>query len=79
MSRLLVITVTSSMVFPTLREAILTAVRWRDSVIIDVSGDQKCYRLQMHNVNLEIYSKQREGMELLQVEIEAGTNSNKLA
>lgn len=77
--RLMGVAVTSRMILPALKEDTLMTGRRIDSAIINITGNQKCHRLRMHCVDLERDRRQTEVIELLQVEIEAGTDNIKLS
>lgn len=66
LSGLLGVVVTSGMIFPAMKEAIVTTARKIDPAIVDVTGDQMWHLRQVHSVNLERYDRQTGGMELLQ-------------
>lgn len=53
-------------------------VRRTDLTIVDLTGNQKWHRLQIQTVDLERYSRQTGGIELLQAKIKEGTRIIKL-
>lgn len=67
------------MILPALKEAILMTARGIDPAIIDLTWDQKWHHLRVHSVDLERYSRQTGGIELLPEEIEAGSSNIRLA
>lgn len=67
------------MVLPAMRQVILTEARRVDHNIIDAIGNQKLHRVRVQGVDLEFYSRESDDMELIQWEIETGTDSVRLA
>lgn len=72
LSGLLGITATSIILLLTLRAVILTAARGIDSAMIDITEDQKWYRLRVYTIGPERYDNQSQSMELI---IEAETRN----
>lgn len=69
LSGLLGVKTTSSMILSAMKEAILMTTRKLDSVIIDVTRNQKWQQMRNHTIDLQRYGSKTRGMELLKVKI----------
>lgn len=75
LSKFMTLTASSSILMSQYRELLLQWMRMYNPEIFGVTGNQRLHRLRVHGVELDMYSRQPNGMEKMKAEIETGSDN----